>query len=122
DLDLVIQWIDAGAPEAVNGATTASATTAPAATEPAAGGPNWETDIQVLFAEKCVACHGSMGGLSLETYKSAMEGGENGPVILPGDAEASMLVQGQREGGHLGQFTDEELDLIISWINAGALE
>jgi hypothetical protein len=44
-------------------------------------------------------------------------------VILPGDPEASRLVQIQSaEQRHFGQLTPEELDLIIAWIAAGAPE
>jgi hypothetical protein len=51
-----------------------------------------------------------------------MNGGANGPVILPGDSQESVLVQLQREGKHFGKFTAEELETIIQWIEAGAPE
>ena len=45
------------------------------------------------------------------------------PVIIPGDANASLLVQKQSGAQpHFGQLTPEELTLVIDWINAGAPE
>jgi hypothetical protein len=52
-----------------------------------------------------------------------MQGGTNGPVIIPGDANGSLLVQKQSgETPHFGQLPPEELALVIDWINAGAPE
>jgi hypothetical protein len=52
-----------------------------------------------------------------------MQGGSSGPAITPGDPQGSLLVQKQsQEQAHFGQFTPEELDLIIQWIKAGAPE
>jgi hypothetical protein len=51
-----------------------------------------------------------------------MRGGNTGPVIVPGDAANSVLVQRQQAGGHPGQLSPEEIAQVIEWINAGALE
>jgi hypothetical protein len=42
--------------------------------------------------------------------------------MVPGDAEASIMVQVQSQGGHPGQLTPEELKSVIEWIKAGAPE
>jgi hypothetical protein len=68
-------------------------------------------------------CHGENGqkGLNLTTYASAMKGGDDGPVILPGDPAGSLLIQKQSGAQpHFGQLTPEELVLVTSWIQAGA--
>jgi mono/diheme cytochrome c family protein len=77
-----------------------------------------------MFDNRCGSCHGttSVGGLSLETYQDALRGGDNGPAIVPGDVESSLLVQVQLEGDHPGQLTEEELAEVINWIEAGAPE
>lgn len=78
--------------------------------------------VGALFQERCTACHSkavATGGLVLESYNAAMTGGGSGPVIIPGDAEASLMVKIQREV-HFANFTDEELQIIIDWINSGA--
>jgi hypothetical protein len=73
---------------------------------------------------RCGACHvqDTFGSLSLATYQDALEGGNRGPAIVPGDPEASLLVQVQNTGTHPGQLTQEELEAVIDWISAGARE
>jgi hypothetical protein len=52
-----------------------------------------------------------------------MAGSQNGPVIVAGDADASLLVQKQSgDQPHYGQLIPEELELIKQWINAGVPE
>jgi Planctomycete cytochrome C len=63
-----------------------------------------------------------MGDLSLKTYADAVKGGKDGPAIVPNDPAKSLLVQIQQKGGHPGQFTPEEIDRIVKWIEAGAPE
>ncbi|HXF85645.1 MAG TPA: cytochrome b/b6 domain-containing protein [Anaerolineales bacterium] len=84
----------------------------------------WETSIGAIFQTRCGTCHGATasGGLNLSTYADAMKGGNSGAVILPNDSANSLLVQIQQAGGHLGQLTPEELELVIQWIDGGALE
>jgi nitrate/TMAO reductase-like tetraheme cytochrome c subunit len=94
----------------------------PAIAEVGEGGPTFSAQIQPIFGARCTSCHNqtiATGGLVLETYNSTMTGGKDGPVILPGDPEDSPLVQRQREG-HFAQLTDDELQLVIDWIDNGA--
>jgi hypothetical protein len=52
-----------------------------------------------------------------------LDGGESGPAVIPGEPDASLLVQKQSgDLPHFGQLTPEELDLVIDWIKAGAIE
>jgi nitrate/TMAO reductase-like tetraheme cytochrome c subunit len=85
----------------------------------------YDATIGPLFKSKCGACHGEDGiqGLNLTTYQAAMQGSVNGPVIVPGNANGSLLVQKQSgTTPHFSQLTPEELQLVIDWINAGAPE
>ncbi len=84
----------------------------------------WDGKFSALFRNRCSTCHGmtQVGGLSLADYESALAGGNSGPGIIPGNPEGSMVVQVQQQGGHPGQLTDEELQEVIDWINAGAPE
>ncbi|MEJ2209832.1 MAG: hypothetical protein P8129_12440, partial [Anaerolineae bacterium] len=125
-LDLVSQWIEAGAPEEPSDVALPTAmpggTEGPAATEEVAA---WESNIGSLVQEKCVSCHNdtvTMGGLDLSSYESTLEGGVYGPAVVAGDANVSQIVIVQRPGDHPGQFTDEELELMIAWIEEGAPE
>jgi len=88
------------------------------------GSITWEGKFQVLLRNRCDNCHGitSVGGLSLETYQSALLGGKSGPAVIPGDPDNSLLVQIQSRGAHPGQLTIDELTQVINWIEAGAPE
>lgn len=84
--------------------------------------------VALLLEQRCINCHRegeAKGGLSLETARSALAGGDSGAVIDPGDPEASLLVdyisgdepQMPKRGKKL---TEAEVDLIRAWIAAGA--
>jgi len=83
---------------------------------------SWDGGLEGLFRNRCSTCHGftSVAGLSLATYEQALQGGDSGPAIVPGDPEAGTLLEVQSSGDHPGQLTQEELDLIMEWIAAGA--
>jgi hypothetical protein len=85
---------------------------------------SWEGTYSALFRNRCSTCHGvtNVGGLSLSTYQDALTGGDSGPAIVPGDPDGSLLVQIQLEGNHPGQLSEEELQQVIEWIEAGAVE
>jgi formate dehydrogenase gamma subunit len=85
---------------------------------------SWKGNFEGMFRNRCGTCHGitAVGGLSLASYEEALIGGDNGPAIIPGNPEASVLVQVQLEGGHPGQLTAEEITSVIEWIEAGAPE
>jgi cytochrome b subunit of formate dehydrogenase len=84
----------------------------------------WDNSIGAIFQNECAMCHVSAttAGLNLGTYAAAMQGGNSGAVIIPGDSTNSLLVMKQQAGGHPGQLSPDELAQIIEWINAGALE
>jgi formate dehydrogenase gamma subunit len=84
----------------------------------------WDGSVGALF-QKCTTCHGAVQpakGLNLSAFVSVLEGSTDRVVILPADSAGSILVQVQQAGGHPGQFTSDELALIIEWIDAGAPE
>lgn len=85
---------------------------------------SWDGTFSALFRNRCSTCHGitRVGGLSLATYQDALAGGNSGPAIVPGNPERSVLVQIQQQGGHPGQLTEQELQQVIEWIRAGAVE
>ena len=84
----------------------------------------WSGAIGPMLQANCALCHGpgASGGLDLSTYESAMAGGNSGPGFVPGDPAKSVIVTKQQEGGHPGQLSPEEIQQLIDWINAGALE
>jgi cytochrome b subunit of formate dehydrogenase len=83
----------------------------------------WQDGIADLFEKKCVSCHSSAlasGGLDLSSYQAAMAGGDSGLAIVPGESHTSLLVSNQASGGHPGQFSPDELEQVVHWIDLGA--
>jgi len=86
------------------------------------GEPTFEA-LLPLFQAKCTVCHGDTpsAGLNLSTYETALAGGDDGAVIVPGDSTASKLVEVQ-SGAHFATFSTNELSIVKQWIDAGAPE
>ncbi|MFQ5340438.1 MAG: c-type cytochrome domain-containing protein [Anaerolineae bacterium] len=90
--------------------------------------PDFSSQVQPLLRQKCAACHGVQSGLSVASRADLLKGGLHGPAIVPGDAEASLLIQALRGTWEAGQqmplgsppLTNAEIDLIARWIEAGA--
>ena len=52
--------------------------------------------VAPIFRRHCIRCHGpreQSGGLRLDSYEMVLRGGEQGPSIVPGDPNASLLFQ-----------------------------
>jgi mono/diheme cytochrome c family protein len=89
--------------------------------------PSFAADIVPILEAECLLCHGSAGGWSAATYEDVLRSGENAPVILVDDPEASLLIQKLRGTQTIGgpmppgaPLSEEEIDLILRWISAGA--
>lgn len=123
------------APTSLPAATDTSAPTAaptaesPAATEPAVAGAtvSFANDILPLLESRCVNCHGGdkvEEGLTLTSHASIIAGSENGDVITPGDAANSLLaelVSNQKMPKRGPKLTPPQVQIIVDWINQGAL-
>jgi mono/diheme cytochrome c family protein len=75
--------------------------------------------------KKCAGCHAAtaQAGVNLANYASIMQGGDNGPIVVPGDPDNSLLVKAQTGSkAHFMQLKPAELETVIEWITAGALE
>jgi nitrate/TMAO reductase-like tetraheme cytochrome c subunit len=85
----------------------------------------FEGVIGTILFTRCGSCHGEDGlkGLNLTSYDSTMEGSTSGAVVIPGDPDNSLIVQTQnQETPHFGQFTPDELEAVVEWVNNGAPE
>ena len=95
-----------------------------------AAAPNFARDIQPLLAAHCLKCHGpekQKAGLRLDHRASALQGGDDGPVIAVGQSHASPLLQRVTsqdpdqimppEGSPL---SPPEIALLRDWIDQGA--
>lgn len=83
----------------------------------------WDGGINAIFEQQCGLCHGNNGGLAIETYAGVIQGGDSGPMVIPGSPEtSSVLTVGDPANGHPGQFTAEQLEKIRVWILNGAVK
>ncbi|MGD2058521.1 MAG: NapC/NirT family cytochrome c [Anaerolineales bacterium] len=84
---------------------------------------NYSETVGPLLSANCSGCHdeGALAGLNVTTYSSLMEGGQDGPVIVPGDPDGSLIIQ-KLSGPtpHFAQLSDQELEFLRQWIEAGA--
>lgn len=95
--------------------------------EPAAT-VSFSADVQPILDSRCANCHGGErveGGFILLTYADLMAGGDEGLVIIPGDAANSLLAQ-LIEAGKMpkrgGNLNPAQIQIILDWINEGALD
>jgi uncharacterized membrane protein len=106
-------------------------TVQPSPTETQAAAPaaaiSFANDIMPILQNRCFNCHGGEStreGLSFASYETLMAGSQNGAVLVAGDAANSLLAQ-QLLNGKMPKrgpkLTPAEVQLIIDWINAGAL-
>jgi WD40 repeat protein len=98
------------------------------------GPVDFEKEVLPILQRNCLACHNSAkseSGLVLENPQAIAKGGTEGPAVVPGKADESlllMLAARQREsymppdGNDVGakKLSSQELGLIKLWINQGA--
>lgn len=90
-------------------------------------------DVLPILLLRCNTCHGprlQRGGVDLRTRASMVKGGKNGPAMIPGDADASLMIQRIEThacppGDQLLKFfvrrpPKSEIDVLRKWIDAGA--
>ena len=87
--------------------------------------PGYDEEIQPIFEENCSACHSGVvkqAELQVTAYDPLMAGGQSGPVVTPGEPDASKLWLQIRSGAMplVGELSDDEKALIYNWIVAGA--
>ena len=92
---------------------------------------SYSKDIRPIFVANCVACHQAAkdeGAYVMTDFDRLLSGGESGaPAIVPGDPDASYLVElitpvdGEAEMPLSGvALSNEDVDLIRKWIQLGA--
>jgi mono/diheme cytochrome c family protein len=97
----------------------------------AAANVDFSAQVLPIFDKSCISCHGPdkhKGGLRLDSKAAAFKGGDDGVVIVPGDAAKSDLYRRitlpagtddvmPNKGAVL---TKAQTDLLRDWINQGA--
>src|ERR1051325_6013674 len=84
-----------------------------------------------FLANNCYKCHSQQaekvkGGLLLDTKEGLLKGGENGPVIVPGDPEKSVLIKAVRYSdpdlqmppprGGGKELADSDVADLVAWV------
>src|SRR5437762_2993716 len=89
--------------------------------------PTFENDIRPILKAHCFECHGEgeklKGGLDLRLRRLMLEGGDDGPVIVPGRPDRSPLFKLVHSGEmpkRAKKLTREQAALIKRWIATGA--
>lgn len=89
--------------------------------------PTFEKDIRPILKAHCFDCHGEgeklKGGLDLRLRRLMLKGGDEGPVIVPGKPEKSLLFKMVHSGEmpkREKKLTAEQVVMIKQWIAGGA--
>ena len=89
--------------------------------------PTFEKDIRPILKAHCFDCHGEgeklSGGLDLRLRRLMLKGGDDGPVIVPGKPDKSLLFTMVHRGEmpkRGKKLAGEQIELVRSWIAAGA--
>ena len=88
------------------------------------------SEIQAIFDKNCVGCHGTdqpKEGYSFVSHESLMKGGEDGPAMVAGDPEKSLIVQVLRGTNGKKQMPfgrdplpESDIAKFEAWIKVGA--
>jgi hypothetical protein len=86
---------------------------------------SWEEKVQPIIFRNCSGCHtsgGHAGELRLDSFESAVDGGERGKVIVPGQPVRSLLSKAiHYDGDDLkmpprGKIAESDIATIDAWI------
>lgn len=91
----------------------------------------FERHVRPILKIHCFHCHGEEehleGGLDVRLRRFLAEGGDSGPVILPGDPEGSLLLERLRSGDMppgddpAKKVPPAEIEVIARWIASGTM-
>ena len=95
---------------------------------------DFQREVRPILSDNCFQCHGPdkgtrMAELRLDTREGAFAKRPNGPAIVPGDLEASLLyprITHENESMRMPpaysrkKLTKEQIDLLRRWIEQGA--
>ena len=94
----------------------------------------FEKNVRPILVDRCYECHSaqknsSKGGLILDSRDGAFKGGDEGPSVVPGNLEKSLLIKAVRytdpefamppkKTG--GKLPDEKIAILEEWVKMGA--
>lgn len=98
-----------------------------------AGVEFFEKHVRPVLVENCYKCHsaeaekGVKGGLRLDTREGLLKGGDNGPAIMAGNPDKSLLIKAVRYSDENLQMppkgkklAEEQIEHLIAWVKMGA--
>ena len=89
----------------------------------------FNTKIWPVLTDRCGECHidDEQAGLRVDSREALVKGGENGPAVVPGDPEKSLLIHAIRRDGtgprmpkDGPKLSQETIDAFMKWIKDGA--
>ncbi len=89
----------------------------------------FEAQVRPLLLKHCVSCHGpdkQKAGLRLDTKAGWQAGGENGPAILPGRPDQSLVIRAitstdaDKRMPPKGKLSKAEIDALTAWVKDGS--
>ena len=94
----------------------------------------FEKNVRPILSDRCYECHSatknsSKGGLILDSHDGAFKGGDEGPAVIPGNLEKSLLIKAVRytdpefsmppkKTG--GKLPDDKIAILEEWVKMGA--
>ena len=88
---------------------------------------SYDEGLKPILAKSCSGCHtfgGHAGGLRLDSYELALQGGGRGPGIVPGEPQSSLLVKAihyddpDLKMPPRGKLADSDILAIEAWIKS----
>jgi hypothetical protein len=91
----------------------------------------FEKNIRPVLIQRCYECHStesgkSKGGLTLDSRAALLRGGDNGPALVAGNPDKSLLIESIRYKNHdlqmppKGALPSNEVRLLEEWVKMGA--
>ena len=90
----------------------------------------FEKDVNPILTKYCTGCHNdddASGDLSMSSFSTLQNGGENGPAVLPGNSDSSRLIrllsgdaEPQMPPEDEPKPTAAEIAILKEWIDLGA--
>jgi hypothetical protein len=87
----------------------------------------FESKVRPVLAGTCQKCHGATthkGGLRLDSRDAALKGGDSGAAVVPGNPDASPMIEAINYRGlempPTGRLKPREIEALIAWVKMGA--
>jgi mono/diheme cytochrome c family protein len=91
---------------------------------------SFSKQVLPLLKTRCITCHGpekQEGGLRLDSLEAAIQGGDQGAAIVPGDAESGLFVKAisfadpDLQMPPKQKLSDAEIAVLRHWVQNGAI-